>query len=309
MTQPGDLPQLSGDLFLTDGGLETDLIFHRGIDLPEFASFVLLGDADAEEVLRDYFRDYLRIGSAFGHGLVLETPTWRASTSWGERLGYDPVRLRDVNRQAADLLLALRDESPGTTVVVSGCIGPAGDAYSDLGSMDEAAAEEYHAPQVEALSTAGVDLVSALTLTNVAEAIGVVRAAEARQVPVVISFTVETDGRLPTGMSLGDAVAAVDDATGSVTAYYMVNCAHHDHFAGVLDSDHPALERLRGARGNASRQSHRELDESEELDDGDPVEFGQQYAALARRFPRMNVLGGCCGSDQRHIEHIARAAG
>ena len=301
------LPQLSDTVFLTDGGIETDLIYRRGIDIPEFASFVLHDDADAEPVVRDYFLDYLRTAAATGHGLVLETLTWRASSDWGEALGYDTPRLRDVNERAAAFLLDLRAQDADTTVVVSGCIGPRGDAYSDLGSMDGDAAAEYHGVQISVLAAAGVDLVSALTLTNVAEAVGVARAARECSIPSVISFTVETDGALPDGTSLAAAIAAVDVATDNAPAYYMVNCAHPDHFTDVLAGNEPSLGRVRGVRANASRKSHAELDVSETLDDGDPTEFGAQLAALHHRQPQINVLGGCCGTDHRHIAAIADA--
>lgn len=301
------LPQLGDDLFLTDGGVETDLIFRRGFDLPLFASFVLHDDPAAEDVVREYFRDYLRISASRGYGLVLETLTWRASSSWGEQLGYDAARLREVNQHAVGCLLDLREREADSVVVVSGCIGPRGDAYSDLGSMDVDEAERYHRRQVQVLAESGVDLVSALTMTNTAEAIGVARAAGDCDVPVVIAFTVETDGALPTGMQLGDAIAAVDAATDHGPIYYMINCAHPDHFERALARGDQSLNRIRGVRANASRKSHAELDESEELDDGDPTEFGTQLAQLHARRPHINVLGGCCGTDHRHIEAIAEA--
>lgn len=301
------LPQLDGEVFLTDGGIETDLIFRRGFDLPQFASFVLHDDRAAEDVVRDYFRDYLRIGATMGHGLVLETLTWRASADWGALLGYDATRLGDVNQRAAEFLLDLREREAGSTVVVSGCIGPRGDAYSDLGSMHNDEAERYHQTQVALLAASGVDLVSALTITNTAEAIGIARAARACNIPVVISFTVEKDGALPDGTQLGSAIATVDAATEQTPAYYMVNCAHPEHFIGALAGDDASLERIRGVRANASRKSHAELDESDELDDGDPIEFGGQLAQLHTRAHRINVLGGCCGTDHRHIEAIARS--
>jgi S-methylmethionine-dependent homocysteine/selenocysteine methylase len=301
------LPQLGDDVFLTDGGIETDLIFHRGLELPLFASFVLHDDPAAEDVVREYFRAYLGIGAKLGYGLVLETLTWRASSAWGEQLGYDAVRLREVNQRAVGWLLDLREREADSVVVVSGCIGPRGDAYGDLGSMDVGDAQRYHARQVEVLAASGVDLVTALTLTNTAEAIGIARAAGDCNVPVVIAFTVETDGALPTGMQLGEAIAAVDAATDRGPLYYMINCAHPDHFEPALARGEPALERVRGVRANASRKSHAELDESEELDDGDPTELGTQLAQLHARRPHINVLGGCCGTDHRHIEAIARA--
>jgi homocysteine S-methyltransferase len=300
-----ELPQLSGSLFLTDGGIETDLIFNRGVDLPEFASFVLHENESGEAVLRDYFADYFRIGADAGLGLVLETATWRASSDWGTKLGYDKAQLRSLNVRAAEFMLELRAAAASSPVVVSGCVGPRGDAYSDLGpaSADEALA--YHRPQVEVLADSGVDLLTALTLTNVAEAIGFVRAARERSMPAVVSFTVETDGRLPSGSSLTDAIETVDEETDSAAAYFMINCAHPDHFVPVLTESASVLRRVRGIRANASRQSHAELDESTELDDGDPTEFGGQLAALRVANAQINVLGGCCGTDARHIAAIA----
>jgi homocysteine S-methyltransferase len=300
------LPQLAGSVFLTDGGVETDLMFHRGIDLPEFASFVLHESATDEAVLRDYYTEYLQIASQGGFGLVLETTTWRASSDWGAKLGYDAARLRTANERSVQFFQELRASDADGTVVVSGCVGPRGDAYADLGpaSADEALA--YHRPQVEVLAGSGVDLVSALTLTNVSEAIGFVRAAQECSIPAVVSFTVETDGRLPSGTTLAEAITAVDHETDAAAAYFMINCAHPDHFTRVLDGHDPALDRVRGVRANASRLSHAELDESTELDDGDPDEFGAQIASLHGTRRHINVLGGCCGTDARHIAAIAR---
>jgi len=301
------LPQFGSDVFLTDGGIETDLIFNRGIELPDFASFVLHDDPAAEAVVRDYFLAYLQIAATEGFGLVLETLTWRASTDWGPPLGYDDARLRATNERAVEFLRDLRDREAGSPMVVSGCIGPRGDAYSDLGTGDVDAAERYHRPQVEVLAGAGVDLVTALTITNPAEAIGIARAARAVGVPVVISFTVETDGALPTGMSLRDAIAEVDAATDAAPAAYMINCAHPDHFGDVFAGADAIIERVRGVRANASRMSHAELDESEVLDDGDPTELGGQLADLHARASQLTVLGGCCGTDHRHIAATASA--
>ncbi len=302
-----ELPQLGGPMFLTDGGIETDLIFNKGIDLPEFASFVLHENNSGEAMLREYFADYFRIGAETGLGLVLETATWRASRDWGMKLGYDEAQLRSVNQRAAEFMLALRAAAADSTVVVSGCVGPRGDAYSDLGpaSADEALA--YHRPQVKVLAGSGVDLLTALTLTNVAEAIGFVRAARESSMPAVVSFTVETDGRLPSGMTLAEAIEIVDAETDTAAAYFMINCAHPDHFTPVLIGPAAGLGRIHGIRANASRQSHAELDDSTELDDGDPKEFGGQLAALHAANEQISVLGGCCGSDARHIAAIAAA--
>jgi homocysteine S-methyltransferase len=306
MTSTGTVPQLGGSIFLTDGGCETDLIFNHGVELPEFASFVLHDDPESEQLVRNYFSDYLGIGAEFGLGLVLETLTWRASREWGTMLGYDPVRLADVNRRAADFLFALRDASD-CQVVVSGCIGPRGDAYFDLGSMDAEEAERYHHEQIAVLADHGVDLISGFTITNVAEAIGIARASAACNKPSMISFTVETDGLLPDQTTVGDAIRAVDAACDVAPAYYMINCAHPDHMAKTFKVADAALDRIGGLRANASRKSHAELDESTELDDGDPTEFGPSMVVANHYHPNINVLGGCCGTDHRHIRAIAEA--
>ncbi len=301
------LPQQDGGLFLTDGGLETTLIFHDGFDLPMFASFVLTESERGRAALRAYFERYVAMAVHHGIGFILESPTWRANPDWGQKLGYDRNRLARANRAAIAMMRDIRDagETARTPLVISGNIGPRGDGYDPGALMSPSEAEAYHAWQIGIFKEAGADLVSAFTLTNVNEAIGVARAAKAAGMPCVISFTLETDGRLPTGESLAAAIEAVDRETDRAPAYYMINCAHPDHFSAVLQ-DAPALrERLRGLRANASRMSHAELDNSTELDAGDPHELGELYAALLRRFPRINVLGGCCGTDHRHVGCIS----
>jgi S-methylmethionine-dependent homocysteine/selenocysteine methylase len=302
----GQLPQLSGDLFITDGGMETTLIFQRGIDLPHFASFDLLATEEGREVLRDYYGTYVSLARDRDVGLLLDTPTWRANRDWGERLGYSDDALAAVNREAVALVGGLRT-ADGPPIVVSGCVGPRGDGYQPGAVMTPEEAQRYHTAQVDTFADSDADLVSALTLNYVEEAVGIARAADAAGVPVAISFTVETDGRLPTGQSLPDAIEQVDTETDGVPAYFMINCAHPTHFADVLTQDEPWLERLGGLRANASRMSHAELDESDTLDAGDPHELGEQYAELRSRLPRVTVVGGCCGTDDRHIGAICDA--
>lgn len=309
MARHGDnLPQLGPDLFLTDGGLETTLVFLEGHELPCFAAFDLLKRDGGSEALRKYFRSYAALARAYGVGLVLETATWRASPDWAEKIGYDAAALAEANRDAVTLLEDVRRdyEDPQTPVVISGCIGPRGDGYRPDAFMREPEAEEYHAAQARVLRAAGADLITAITMTYAEEAIGVTRAARAAGMPVAISFTVETDGRLPSGETLADAVRRVDAATGAAPAYYMINCAHPTHFADAL-GDGEWLQRLRGIRANASTKSHAELDAATELDIGNPDELGAHYQALRRRLPQLTILGGCCGTDQRHIEAIAKA--
>lgn len=303
------LPQTANRLFVTDAGLETELVFIDGRELPHFAAFDLLKDDAGFERLRAYYLRYAEIATAHGLGLLLETPTWRASPAWGARLGYDREALADANRRAVSLLLEIRAafETPSTPVVVSGNLGPRGDGYRPESRMTAAEAREYHAWQIGTFAATDADLVSVFTMNYVEEAIGVAAAAKAYAMPVAISFTVETDGRLPTGQRLAEAIEATDAATGGHPAYYMINCAHPTHFARTLREGGAWRERIRGLRANASHRSHAELEASRELDDGDPEEFGQQYRALRPLLPRLTVVGGCCGTDHRHVGSICRA--
>jgi homocysteine S-methyltransferase len=304
-----DLPQLSGRPFLSDGGIETFLIFQQGVELPYGAAYVLLEDEAGRARLTRYFDAYLEIASELDTGFVLESVTWRANPDWAARVGTSPARLAELNCQAIDLLVAIRDRYAGRVdpVVISGCIGPRSDAYRPVDIMSEGEAEQYHATQIAAFRDGEADLVTAMTLTNVPEAVGIVRAARAHGLPAVVSFTVETDGRLPTGPTLREAIGQVDAATDAAAAYYMVNCAHPTHFEPVLTAGGSWTERIRGLRANASAKSHAELDESPELDEGSPPELGAQYRALLDRLGHVNVLGGCCGTDHRHVRCIAEA--
>ena len=292
---------------LTDSGLETWLVFHRGVDLPHFAAFPLLDDVAGRALLAEYFRDHLRIAAHAKTALVLETPTWRANRDWGARLGYDVAALDRVNRDAVAFLRALGRELDDVELIVSGNLGPRGDGYKPDALLTPASAAPYHRAQVESFAAAGADRVTMLTATHAGEAIGVVHAAVDAGIPVVIAFTVETDGRLPSGQPLHDAITDVDAATDGAALHFGVNCAHPDHFSDALDANPAAIGRIALLRANASRASHAELDEAEELDDGDPAELADLYAGLRRRHPHIVVLGGCCGTDARHVEAIARA--
>jgi S-methylmethionine-dependent homocysteine/selenocysteine methylase len=303
------LPQTEGGLFLTDGGIETTLIFHDGLDLPDFAAFHLFKTAEGEAALGKYFRTYAEIARRYGAGLILESATWRASAHWGARLGYAPAALAEANRRAIRLLEEIRDEyeDERMRVVISGCVGPRGDGYVPGHTMSEREAEAYHAEQIGVFAGTGADMVAATTMNYVEEAIGIARAARRASMPAAISFTVETNGHLPTGQTLGAAIEQVDRETGASPAYYMINCAHPTHFEHVLMPGAPFTARIRGLRANASRMSHAELNEAPALDIGDPAELGSQYAALRGRLRHLNVMGGCCGTDHRHIDQIARA--
>lgn len=302
------MPQLER-LCLTDAGLETDILFNRGIDIPLFASITLLRTDEGRRELDRYFRGFLDLARRLKAGFVLESATWRASSDWAEPLGITQSELDNLNREAITMLAELKAEyaTLQTPIVVSGCIGPRGDGYDPGRIMSVDEAENYHSHQAQVLASAGADLLSAITMTSIPEATGVARAAQSLGVPVVISFTVETDGRLPTGEELGRAVGEVDAATASYPSYYMINCAHPTHFASVLTEGEAWTSRIRGLRANASKCSHAELDAMTELDQGDSVELAELHRELLRRFPQITVVGGCCGTDLTHVTAIAEA--
>jgi len=303
------LPQLGSRIFLTDGGLETTLIFHQGLDLPHFAAFDLMRSTDGRATIGRYLTPYIRAAKTGGYGFILDSCTWRASPDWGDKLGYSREALAMANREAIDLLVETRvaQSTLDFPMVVSGALGPRGDGYVASDLMTAADAERYHDWQIGVLADTPADMVAAYTITNVPEAIGIARAARRHGIPSVISFTLETDGRLPAGDTLAEAITRVDAATDAAPAYYMINCAHPDHFEPVLDDGGSWLQRLRGLRANASRRSHAELNQAPDLDAGDPDELGRQYQDLISRFPHFTVLGGCCGTDDRHVACIGHA--
>jgi homocysteine S-methyltransferase len=302
------LPQLDGGLFVTDGGIETTLIYHRGLDLPAFAAFDLLKDEEGADELRRYYAPYAQLAREHDLGLVLESPTWRANPDWAAEIGYSLEELDAFNRKAIALMEELREEYAGRApIVISGCVGPQGDGYSPETMFSAAEAEAYHSTQIGTFADTAADMVTAITMTYANEAIGVVCAAAKAGLPSAISFTVETDGRLPDGQALGAAIEQVDAETDEAPAYYMINCAHPSHFEAVLELDAPWAARIGGLRTNASAKSHAELDEATELDEGDPADLAARHAALKATLPAVNVLGGCCGTDDRHVAAICSA--
>lgn len=303
------LPQLSSDLFLTDGGLETTLVFHEGIELPFFAAFTLLDSREGLACLRRYFETYVDIAQRRGVGIVLETATWRANPDWAAKLGYDAKALAEANRLGVDLLVDIRKEreSTETPIVISGNLGPRGDGYRPDARMSVEEAADYHSAQIRTFVDSEADMIAAFTMNYVEEAAGIALAAREAGMPLALSFTVETDGRLPSGDTLAQAIRTVENISGNWPAYYMINCAHPTHFMHVLEELGPLAARVRGLRANASRRSHAELDESTDLDAGDPQELGQQYHELRRWLPALAVVGGCCGTDHRHVEAVCHA--
>ena len=290
---------------LTDGGLETSLVFHQGLDLPDFAAFPLVQSEEGRAALRRYWEPFLATAREHGTGFVVDTATWRANPDWGERLGYDAAGLAEANRAAAAFARELAGEVPGG--VVNGVVGPRGDGYVVENAMTVEEAGDYHAPQLAALQLGGVDQVAAITMTYAEEAMGFLRAAHALGLRAVVSFTVETDGKLPSAEPLRDAIARVEEDSAGEAAFFMVNCAHPTHFEHVLEGNGGWLRRIGGIRANASTMSHEELDAAEELDDGDPQDLAEHYRRLRERLPELRVLGGCCGTDHRHITAISEA--
>ena len=303
------LPQMTDRLFTTDGGLETTLIFHDGIELPAFAAFDMFSRPGGRERLLAYYDRYAALAHARGLGFILESPTWRANRDWGAQIGYDADALAASNRAAIELMRELRDryDGPDTPMVISGDIGPRGDGYQIGRKMSAAQAADYHGEQIRTFAATEADFVSAMTINYVEEAIGLVRAASEAGMPIVISFTVETDGRLPSGQELREAIETVDGTASVAPVYYMINCAHPTHFERLFGAGEAWTRRIKGLRANASRRSHAELDNAPNLDDGNPAELGRQFAALRRACPGLNVVGGCCGTDFRHVQAICLA--
>jgi S-methylmethionine-dependent homocysteine/selenocysteine methylase len=295
---------------LTDAGLETVLVFDEGFDLPCFAAFPLVDTDEGRAALRRYYASFLELARDREVPLVLSAPTWRASSDWGRLLGYEGEDLADVNRRAVAFVEEVRDDilepAERDSVVIEGSIGPRSDAYNPTFLMDAEEAERYHSVQLRTFADAGCSQASAITLTYPQEAIGIVRAANAGRIPIVIGFTVETDGRLPNGDSIEEAIVAVDEATDGGAEFFVINCAHPTHFADALPEGE-SRKRIRGLRANASTLSHAELDDAEELDSGDPDDLAQRYVALRTDLPELEVLGGCCGTDIRHVTAICDA--
>ena len=296
----------ASEQFVTDGGLETDLIYNRGFDLPDFAAFPLLEGKRGRQVVEEYYEEYAAIAAAAGVGLRLESPTWRASSDWGSRLGYDADALAAVNRDSITFLRAIGDRWSDRigTVEVSGQVGPRGDGYVPGAAVDPDEAADYHRPQLQAFADAGADVATALTLTDTGEALGIVAAARQIGIPVAISFTVETNGKLPTGKSLMEALAETDAAGGP--DYFFVNCAHPEHIEHGLGIDGFWRERVHGIRVNASTRSHEELDAMTELDAGDPAQLAAAHRRIERSLPELRIIGGCCGTDARHVAELWR---
>lgn len=294
--------------FLTDGGMETWLFFQQRFEAPEFAAIMLLEDDGAKAALDRYFDGFLTLAEEAGTGFVLDTNTWRGCPAWAESIGVTQADLLRMSALAVDFAKDVRTRWSGrvSPILVNGVVGPSDDGYNPGRLLSVPEARAVHQDQISIFARAQVDMVSAITMPSVEESIGITQAAGEFGLPVVVSFTVETDGRLPTGDLLGEAIDKVDAASGTPPAYYMINCAHPDHFRDALERDEAWIARIGGLRANASRLSHAELDGAEELDQGDPEEFGRLHVPFADLLPNLRVVGGCCGTDHRHVGCVSR---
>lgn len=296
----------NGLQYLTDSGLETTLVFKDGLELPCFAAFTLLESKEGKQRLRQYFETHLAIARKNNLGFILESPTWRANPDWAAELGMTANDMDRLIRESIRELRLIQQQHSDVHTLISGCVGPRSDGYNPKFLMSAAEAEAYHSVQIEIMASEKVDVISAMTLCYVEEAIGICRAAQQANVPVVISFTLEANGRLRCGMSLADAIATVDKAVEQKPIHYMINCAHPSHFINELTVG-TWMQRIGGIRANASTKSHEELDNSTELDEGDPIKLGQEYHQLLDKLSNLSVIGGCCGTDHKHIEAMADA--
>lgn len=310
MASEKKLPQQAGKLMSTAGGFETWMQYVEGFKLRHFCGFELLNDARGLSCLKDYHRKAVEAAVANGFGMINEGLHYRASRDWGELIGFSREALAEINIRGIEFYREIAREyaSPETPMLVSGAIGPRGDAYNVGRTPDAAEAEDYHSEQILTFRTAGADLVTAMTFSSVEETIGVARAAKSAELPVVISFFVARSGRLKGGETLEEAISRVDSATGNAPEYYMINCTHPTEFEpGLTPGGWTA--RLGGFMPNAVAMETLSLCKLGHLEDGDPDELGAQMATLARRFPHIHVWGGCCGTDGRHIGQITRQVG
>lgn len=293
-------------IMLVDAGLETELIFEHGIELPGFATFTLRDKPECVKIMDNYSRKFLELARDNNAGFILESDTWRANPHWGKELGYSASELEQINKQAIDNIDKLKHEYENDVelILLSGCIGPRFDGYVVGKMMEPDEAKEFHQVQISSLAKAGADLITAYTITNTNEALGMVQAAKEEDIPVVISFTLETDGALPSGESLPSAINKIDQVTGEYPAYYMINCAHPTHFIKQIDNDEDWRLRIKGIRANASTKSHAELDNSTELDAGDRHDLANWHQTLKKHLPNLMVYGGCCGTDISHVRSI-----
>jgi len=301
-------PRLENKFYLTEGGTETEILYKWGYELPEFAMFPLLDNPEADACIRAIYRRYFDVAEAHDTGLLVVGHDYRASPDWGRKLGYSPAGLAEMQHRTIAFLTDIRAEYEGRVadVYVAGGIGPRGDAYGTGAAISEAEAEDYHSVQLTTLKETDADMAIALTFNNIPEAVGVVRAAKSIGLPLGVSLTLTPESRLRSGPTLREAVEAIDEKTEGAAAWFGTNCSHPLEFEPAIADTGAWTARLRYVRPNASRMEKLALCKLGHLEDGDPVELGRQMGEVAHRFPQADILGGCCGTDERHLGEIAR---
>ncbi len=299
--------QREGVFYLTEGGQETEIMYKHGHDLPEFAMFPLLDNEQATADLRAMYERYLETAARHGFVALMGGLDYRASADWGAKLGYSAQALAEIELRAIEFLRDVAKPFAGQAeILISGVIGPRGDAYALNRTITADEAEDYHSAQLETLKRANVDLACAMTFNNTEEAIGVSRAAARIGLPLSIYFTLTSASRLRSGPSVHEAIKTVDAATGDARPdFYGINCSHPLEFEPALEPG-DWIERVRSLRPNAALMEKQQLCQIGHLVDGDPPELGQQMGALARRYPHIDVWGGCCGTWDTHLDEIAR---
>lgn len=300
--------QRQGVRFLTEGGQETEIMYKFGHELPEFAMYPLLENAAAMAELKGMYERVLDVAATHGFAVMLTGLDYRASPDWGAKLGYSREALANALIQSIEFLREVSRPYQGqiSEIKIGGMTGPRGDAYSLNKSITAEEAEDYHSFHTEVVKRAGVSFTSAVTFNSVPEAIGAARAAAKLDMPIYISFTLDSNHRLKSGPSLKEAIETVDREAGVAKPdFYGLNCSHPLEFEPALEPG-DWIKRVRSLRPNASAKDKMELCTIGHLEDGDPVDLGLRMGALARRYPHIDIWGGCCGTWDKHLNQIAK---
>ncbi|WP_242521620.1 homocysteine S-methyltransferase family protein [Motiliproteus sp. SC1-56] len=292
---------------MTEGGTETEIMYKFGFELPHFAMFPLLDNPKAVSALNGMYQRYLDTAAKHGFNALVGGLDYRASPDWGSLLGYSNTGLAEMQLRAIEFLRDVAKPYQGqiADIQIVGVVGPRGDAYALNKTISAQEAEAYHSTQLETLQQADVDLVWAATFNNVPEAVGVSRAAARCQLPLCMSFTLDSNHRLKSGPTLKQAIETVDLKAGDRRPdFYGINCSHPLEFSPAIEQA-AWFERVRCLRPNAAMMDKISLCKLGHLEDGDPQDLGEQMGELARRFPHIDIWGGCCGTWERHLEQIA----
>lgn len=291
------------DIIITDGGLETTLIYKYNIELPYFSCINLLKTDSGRNIIYNCLLNYVNISEKYNVNIIIETPTWRCSKKWSKLLNCENSDIEKINREAVNIVKSIKKNNK--KIIISGNIGPIDDGYVISNKLTIEELKEYHSEQIYILANENVDIISAFTINYVEEAIGITLVCKDINIPLVISFTLNIDGKLPSGMTLEDSIKYIDKYTNYYPMYYMINCAHPKHFISLFkDNNSDWIKRIKGIRSNASDKSHEELNNSKKLDIGNIVELSNYCKNIRKENKHINIFGGCCGTDENHVEEI-----